>query len=541
MAYIRRHLIKNYVKTHTPSAPPPPSHPSSSSSSSLHFPSFSSPSSSPSVAAAATNSIAYATPFSLPLLRSNPNLNLFATRLAQERARVKAEKEREVRERRGRLGPLGAVMSASTHARGGGQGRAWVAAPTGGGTTGGVGQAARGRVVKGAAGLLLPPPSSASSFKHPSSASHNAAAGPSPYASPRSILAASRTSASTSSSSSRPAQETAQQTRARLRAERDALRNDGPLEAGEELERETERVWKEALRTMRGKGEVVQFEYEAEAVMAEKEKVGWARGGRGGRDAGWEVDFDEAEGLPDEPSWGGGGGAGGKGKAKQGDGGGCPWGEVQFGGSSDQEDEGEGRKKKEKKGEATPRAVPSGGGCPWGDIKLGSDDDDEQDVVLKTPTAKRTKSLPRSSVSATSSSKTARPPSAAHLASPSSRPSLSSASSFGRRPSLSAGDTSTSSILTTGSLAYDPSDPSSGPFFQLITPQTLLPLLSTLLLSLYASNGGKSVTEHDVREALAREEKWEAVGRFGKAVGEGLELLTERGEAQRYGGGWRPV
>ncbi|GAA5853645.1 hypothetical protein JCM9279_005088 [Rhodotorula babjevae] len=423
--YVRHHLRKRYVV-----AVPLPGSPSASDwsppPSSQRSPSSSSPSSSASSSSTNQDAAELALPFTLAAVQANPHLSLFASRLAQEQARLARDKERGIR----------------PAAAGAGARRAWVAPPPMGSGRG-AHHMARGSVGMGAARLLPPPSALAASGARRS--------GP---------LAAAHESAL-------------------------------PLLDGAELERAVARVWREAIRTMRKAGMVV----EAEEAAAGSDETVDERGGK-------QVE----EELPDLPRWERGRGAPvlmPQTPRRRGEPGRCG------------------------DGEGTPRAAQPAGACPWGDVKLFGPVDEEDEQLdggdeLCTPRASR----------ACADGRAAPPPvtprrSKAHPPAPtwsaSSNTSTSTSSSFTAQAQQS---------------------------FQLVTAGTLAPLLLTLLSTLFdhrrrpdQRNGApppSSVTERDLRVVLHGDERWAAVAQYSEAVGKALEVLAGEGRVERHGLGWRP-
>lgn len=427
--YVRHHLRKRYVV-----AVPLPGSPSASNwsppPSSQRSPSSSSPSSSTSSSSSNRDAAELALPFTLPALQSNPHLSLFASRLAQEQARIARDKERGIR----------------PSAAGAGARRAWVAPPPIGAGRG-AHHMSRGAVGMGAARLLPPPAASSSS----SAAGGRRSGAPAPA----------------------------------------PLEPAPPLLEGAELERAVARVWREAIRTMRKAGMVV----EAEEAAAHGDEAA-------GRSGGKAVD-DE---LPDLPRWERGRGA--PVLAPQ-----TPRRRAGRDGGDD--------------AEGTPRAPQPAGGCPWGDVKLFGplDEEDERhggDDELRTPRASRAgdgRPAPRPPV--TPSRSRARPPA----------------------PTWSASSVSSTSASNSATAQAQQS-------FQLVTAGTLAPLLLTLLSTLFdhrrrpdQRNGApppSSVTERDLRVVLHGDERWAAVAQYSEAVGKALEVLAGEGKVERHGLGWRP-
>ncbi|GAA5894951.1 hypothetical protein JCM8208_000072 [Rhodotorula glutinis] len=425
--YVRHHLRKRYVvAVPLPGSPsaidmsPPPS--------SQRSPSSSSPSSSTSSSSSTRSAAELALPFTLAAVQANAHLSLFASRLAQEQARVARDKARGARPGTAR--------------------RAWVAPPPMGAGRG-AHHMARSSVGMGAARLLPPPPTASSS---------------------------------SSSSSGR-------------RSGAPAVRHEHepPLLEGAELERAVARVWREAIRTMRKAGMVVEAE---EAAVS------------GDRAAGELRDKEVDDELPDLPRWERGRGA--PALMPQ-----TPRRRAACGGDD--------------AGEGTPRAAQPAGGCPWGDVKLfGLDEEDEGpsgEDGLRTPRASRAvvagRPAPRPPVTPTRGN--------AHAPAPT--------------WSASASTSTSTSALSTAQAQQS---------FQLVTAGTLAPLLLNLLSTLFdhrrrpgkrktaAPPPPSSVTERDLRVVLHGDERWAAVAQYSEAVGKALEVLAGEGRVERHGLGWRP-
>ncbi|KPV75202.1 uncharacterized protein RHOBADRAFT_53213 [Rhodotorula graminis WP1] len=420
--YVRHHLRKRYVVAIPfPGSPtdfdmsPPPS--------SQRSPSSSSPSSSTSSSSTSRHTAELALPFTLAAIQANAHLSLFASRLAQEQARVARDKERGVR------------PGAAT--------RAWVAPPPMGSGRGAQ-HVSRGSVGMGAA-RLLPPPSASSS----------------------------------TSSSSR-----------RSRAPLAPHEHEPPLLEGAELERAIARVWREAIRTMRKAGMVVEAE-DATARGDETVPAG---------ELGGKVVEDE---LPDLPRWERGRGA--PALAPQ-----TP--RRRAGRVGEDEDEG------------TPRAAQPAGGCPWGDVKLFGPDEEDED-----PSGQDGLGTPRAS----------RALGAARIAPPPVTPARPKA--HGPTPTWSASSGTSSTSSSTAQAQQS---------FQLVTAGSLAPLLLTVLSTLFdhrrrpdkrsGAPPPSSVRERDLRVVLHGDERWAAVAQYSEAVGKALEVLASEGRVERHGLGWRP-
>ncbi|GAA5828905.1 hypothetical protein JCM3770_004324, partial [Rhodotorula araucariae] len=342
---------------------------------------------------------------------------------------------------------------------------------------------ARGRVDRGAARLLLPPPSSASGAR-------------------------------------------ARVRRAERPEEADGREDghghrdgdgDGPLR-GAELDQAVGRVWREAIRTMRRNGMVVEAEAD---IDTDAEEVPLLVGRPSRRPRRLELDLPDLPRhraappplpQPQTPL-----------KKKRAVAGtaDAPWGAVVLPSASPA-------------GETTPRArahAPAFG-CPWGDAKLFGDDDQDDRVdrdgaaavpELKTPrAAQRAAPVP--------------PP----LSPPQAEPAAAWRSAVAGPASASASPArSDCSVVTTGSLAGDDGD-APLPVFQLVTPRSLAPLVLGLVRAAYATGQG-SVTDRDVRVRLHVDARWSAVAQFSEAVGKALEVLAEQGKVERHGQGWRPL
>ncbi|GAA5834756.1 hypothetical protein JCM11251_003655 [Rhodosporidiobolus azoricus] len=496
--YIRFHLQDKFVKSTSNSSASDrtsfadvlasPSPTPSPSSFNAPFDPFAPTDSPPTFASASTE---VSIPFSLSTLQtSSSHLQLFARRLAQRLARAKLDKEQGDRARKKRLGAAGVVLGGRPRLRNAiGVAEAYVAP----GRTG-VGKAKRGMVEKGSGAFLLP------------------------------------SSAQASHSTSTCDDEQIEARRARRRAEKALMRGeDGPLH-GAELEKAVGKVWRDALRTMRGNGVVVEYVAppQEEEVVEEVE----VEGGWGGA------------GLPDEPSWAK------RVKREVKEESVCPWGdpfaEIDLEGGETPTTPKATRAPAIKQ-EEVEDAVSA---CPWGDVKLEWDEsspkkevkvEEEEDAVVKTPTAQRiSPHHPRRS-SHSSNSKTPRPAAAA-FPSPLALPS-SSAARHGAGMGMDTSLRSESSYMTTGSLNYSlttsPTSPSL-PHFQLVTSRTLAPVVLSLLSALYSTGKG-NVEVLDIRKRMACDDTWEKVAAYSPEVDRAMEVLEEMGEAEKCGKGWRPV
>ncbi|GAA5867674.1 hypothetical protein JCM1840_006653 [Sporobolomyces johnsonii] len=429
----------------------------------------------------ATHTAEFALPFTLTSLTQNRHLALFARRLAQEKHKLKAHKEAEQRKRARLEGHLAVAVGATREGD-----KAWVAPPRTGAR--GAVKAKRGAVGKGSGKLvmMLPPPRSSA------------------------FSAANR------------ATETKEERRARR--EKEKADEEGAL-VGEELEVAVEECWKEALRTMRKGGMVVEW-----VPPPEEEDQGIEE----------EEDDDEEE-LPDLPSWGKGPetptkkrGVASKIKITEesppkikrkeesppAELSNCPWGEPRLflSQSSDGVD-------------AHTPVKRSRSHCPW-DLQLDSSQPDRTPQAAKKRRGDEEDETPRAGRPARVKKE---PP----------RFDASFGGGGGGNTSFAStdrgGNTSTSSSVAS-SFDYDTSS------FQLVTAGSLAPSILALLRTLYSSaasnrdrTGASSVSENDVRAAMHLDDRWSAVARFSEVVGKALEVLGERGEAERYGRGWRPV
>ncbi|GAA6001037.1 uncharacterized protein JCM10292_006343 [Rhodotorula paludigena] len=462
--YIRHHLSKHYIRTVSVPSSSAPSSPATPRASSSNWHTCASTAAGPSTAE-------YSLPFTLSDLVANSHLALFARRLAQERAlvaqRTKAARAR-TRSQRGVFAVQAGTISPSS------KGAAWVAPGNGRGAARG----GRGEVRSGAAGLLLPPPSASAAAR-------------------------------------------------RERRSDTERADDGPLE-GDELEEAVGKVWREALRTMRRNGDIV--EWVAPPGAAEDE---------GGKSAMTRA-LEKVDELPDlpmrrareaEPK------TPVKPKAKKA---GivadkavsaCPWGDVKLVLSDDDEPADDAQPTPRPAAAAAVQA-PSLSACPWGDVKLYPNDDDEP-AVFKTPQPKRT--TPVKPAPPSSTSPPARQPfDRSHYLGAAPR----AAPPPPRSPSAMSVASDTS-IVTTGSLALDDPNPQS---FQLVTPASLAPLVLSLVEQAYAAQvSSASVTEQAVRLRMYHDDRWAAVARYSEAVSRALAMLAAEGSIERHGQGWRPV
>ncbi|TKA53033.1 hypothetical protein B0A53_03912 [Rhodotorula sp. CCFEE 5036] len=504
--YIKLHVQRHYLQTIK-----------SSSSDEVHNGTTAAPPSSPSpfgVSDLSTTDdagIEIAIPFSLPQLKANKQLSIFATRLAQEQARLKEQARVEKLENARRWGTLGLAVRG---AMGEGDGR-------GGGGGGGVDETP----TKGRAWV-----------------------GPNPYL--RRDDATPALDYGPSSTSSKPQESGLRRRRERRRCDTILFWEEaGPL-YDDELADAVGKVWRTAIRTMRSWGMVIEYA-EPEPAQEPTRTSAWR-----------EADLpqlDRTDELPDLPrheersttvlrtprkrkspaatvvS-------------------NCPWGDVRLEGSTD--DEG---------AVSTPRAVKRSKvaddrkeeadgpapGCPWGDVKLFDDEDDPEDPT--TPVRADVRSSRQAGTSTTRFSPTTERP----IRSPSpefdiplppsaQRPSSPAAAARVKRSPSSYSDCSDTSIMTTGSLADADGDDTRAPppaqRFQLVTAASLCPLIEHLVKSIYATDTRlTSVSEADVRKRMYLDSQWEAVGRHGDQVTEALDLLCLDGVLQRHGQGFRPT
>lgn len=493
MLYIKMHLERRYLKQISGAVRPPAS-PSPSARRISSMPD----------AAAAEEEVSL--PFTLPQLRANDSLHLFATRVAQETAREK-ERKRLARANRSRVqGSLAVTAEAVAGAKGDTaalRSRAWV----------------RGRnpYLRGSDPPTVAP-------------------------------------------SSGRMRETAAERRERKRREGlAAFEEAGPL-FDEELKVEVGKVWRTAIRSMRAEGTIVEAE-EAEVEVAGNDgrksdapvsprAALWARTSR-------QAAADDLPDLPDLPRYAQAGPPPASSpptqvrtptkrkvsapvdKSPHA----CPWGDVRLGSSSDEEE----LKVEVASAGPTPRAglrqgdwsSPQQGSalaCPWGEVKLESQDDEVRSPLsadVKTPLAARTNSwvspliTPKQSYSP---DEYELPPSAQAPSSP-----------FRRPPGRSPSSASDASFLTTGSLA-DADDEEHPQRFQLVTASSLGPLVLTIVQNVYATNvRASSVSAEDVRARMYRDARWEAVARCGVQVDEALDLLCLDGSVHRHGEGYRPA
>uniref|UniRef100_A0A0K3CP21 BY PROTMAP: gi/647401717/emb/CDR48072.1/ RHTO0S16e00650g2_1 [Rhodosporidium toruloides] n=1 Tax=Rhodotorula toruloides TaxID=5286 RepID=A0A0K3CP21_RHOTO len=460
MVYIRHHLLRHFVRAVASADESPPSTPLASGRS---FPTSSPPH---------PGTVEYSLPFTIADLAANRHLALFATRLVQERAKLAEQKQLEKARLRQTAGSLASAAGGTAAPK---TTRSWVASgPMGGRKSG------RETGGRGAASLLLPPPM-----------------------------------ASASSSRSRGG-ETQEERRARRQKEREAkLQDAGPLK-DEALEKEVAKVWREAIRTMRANGMIVEFvEGPEDDEDDEKDDL--------------ELSFiDRKESrnalndLPDLPSRQSSRTSPPKEQHRAAAVSACPWGDVKLEMSSPKlSPETPRAPKRVKREEPSSPAV----ACPWGDVKLEGIDVD--DSVFKTPQPERIKQSmsPPVKVESPSSPAWNLPPSF-QRSSPTSR--------AHRSPSAA----SDASFVTTGSLS-DGARPQS---FQLVTVASLCPLVLDLLSTAYASNvSSPSVTEADLRQRMYQDDRWARVALYSEAVTAALSRLATEGQVQRHGQGWRPV
>ncbi|BGO91208.1 hypothetical protein JCM10020v2_002861 [Rhodotorula toruloides] len=472
MVYIRHHLLRHFVRAFANEGDASPSTPLSRTRS-ASFPTSSPPRSGP---------VEYSLPFTIADLAANRHLALFATRLVQERAKLAEQKQLEKTRLRQTAVSLASAVVGTAAPK---PPRSWVASGPMGGRKGGWRNGGRG-----AASLLLPPPM-----------------------------------ASASSSRSRGG-ETQEERRARRQKEREAkLEDAGPLK-GEALEKEVVKVWREAIRTMRANGMIVEF-VEGPEDDEDDEKADFELSfidRKASRNA-----LDDLPDLPSRRSFSRTSPPTQQRSASTVSA--CPWGDVKLEMSSPKLlPETPRASKRVKREEPSSPAV----ACPWGDVKLeGIDGDDsvfktpQPDSVFKTPQPKRIKQSlsPPVKVESPSSPAWNLPPSF-QRSSPTSR---------ARRSPSAASD---ASFATTGSLS-DEARPQS---FQLVTVASLCPLVLDLLSAAYASNvSSPSVTEEDLRQRMYQDDRWARVALYSEAVSAALSRLATQGQVERHGQGWRPV
>jgi hypothetical protein len=504
--YIKLHVQRHYLQTIK-----------SSSSDEVHNGTTAAPPSSPSpfgVSDLSTTDdagIEIAIPFSLPQLKANKQLSIFATRLAQEQARLKEQARVEKLENARRWGTLGLAVRG---AMGEGDGR-------GGGGGGGVDETP----TKGRAWV-----------------------GPNPYL--RRDDATPALDYGHSSTSSKPQESGLRRRRERRRCDTILFWEEaGPL-YDDELADAVGKVWRTAIRTMRSWGMVIEYA-EPEPAQEPTRTSAWR-----------EADLpqlDRTDELPDLPrheersttvlrtprkrkspaatvvS-------------------NCPWGDVRLEGSTDDEGAVSTPRAVKKSKVADDRKEEADGpapGCPWGDVKLFDDEDDPEDPT--TPVRADVRSSRQAGTSTTRFSPTTERP----IRSPSpefdiplppsaQRPSSPAAAARVKRSPSSYSDCSDTSIMTTGSLADADGDDTRAPpppqRFQLVTAASLCPLIEHLVKSIYATDTRlTSVSEADVRKRMYLDSQWEAVGRHGDQVTEALDLLCLDGVLQRHGQGFRPT
>lgn len=455
--------------------------------------------------------IEIAIPFSLPQLKANQQLSIYATRLAQEQARLKEQARVEKLENARRLGTLGLAA----HGKHGGAAR--------GGGGGGVDETpTKGQAWVGANPDLRRDATPDLDYGLSSTQSKPHEAGPS--------------------------------RRRRERRRCDTIffwEEAGPL-YDDKLADAVGKVWRTAIRTMRSWGMII--EYAEPAPVQEPTRTSAWRNA----DLPQLVGTDELPDLPRHeersttvlrtPR-----------KRKSPAAtvvSNCPWGDVRLEGSSDDEagDDFGGA------AVSTPRAVKKSKvtddrkeeadgpapGCPWGDVKLFDDEDDPEDPTTPMRAAVQSSRQPGTSTRSSPTERPVRspspefelplPPSAQRPSSPAAR--------VKRSPSFYS-DCSDTSFVTTGSLANNDGDETpSAPLpqkFQLVTAASLCPLIENLVKSIYATDTRlTSVSEEDVRKRMYLDSQWEAVGRHGDQVTEALDLLCLDGVLQRHGQGFRP-
>ena len=510
--YIKLHVQRHYLKSIK-----------SSSSDEDHNGTTATPPSSPSpfgVSDLSTTTdddagIEIAVPFSLPQLKANKQLSIFATRLAQEQARLKEQARVEKLANARRWGTLGLAV------RGAMGGKDGDGARGGGGGGGGVDETP----TKGQAWV-----------------------GPNPYL--RRDDATPALDYGPSSTSSKPQESGLRRRRERRRCDTTLFWEEaGPL-YDDDLADAVGKVWRTAIRTMRSWGMVIEYA-EPEAPVQEPTRATARRR---------KADLPQLDGtdeLPDLPrheersttvlrtprkrkspaatfvS-------------------NCPWGDVRLEGSTDDEEGAVSTPRAVKKSKVVDdRKEEAGGpapGCPWGDVKLFDDEDDPEDPT--TPVRADVRSSRQAGTSTTRFSPTTvrpvRSPSPEFdipLPPSAQRPSSPAAARVKRSPS-SYSDCSDTSIVTTGSLAdNDDGDETPPPQrFQLVTAASLCPLIGDLVKSIYKTDTRlTSVSEEDVRKRMYLDSQWEAVGRHGDQVTEALDLLCLDGVLKRHGQGFRPT
>ncbi|BGP24248.1 hypothetical protein JCM10295v2_003158 [Rhodotorula toruloides] len=469
MVYIRHYLLRHFVRAVASDDDASPSTPLSRST----LTSF--PASSPTQ----SRTVECSLPFTIANLATNRHLALFATRLVQERAKLAEQKQLEKKRQRQIAGSLAhaAVGTAAPKT-----GKSWVAYGVMGER--GPSKGGRGTTGRAATSLLLPPPMA-------------------------------------SASSSRPRTgEMQEERRVRRQKEMDAKLEDAGSLKGEALEKEVAKVWREALRTMRANGMIVEY-VEAPQDDDEEEddlELSFVIGKASRRSA--------PDDLPDLPSRRPSHTSPPRQQRCDTAVSACPWGDVKLELSSPKlSPETPRASKRVKRNQPCNPSV----ACPWGDVKLkGIDDEaDAADSAFKTPQPKRIKqsTSPPVKVESPSSPAWTVPPSF-QRSSPTSRPH--------RSPSAA----SDASFVTTGSLS-DEARPQS---FQLVTATSLCPLVFALLSATYASNiSSPSVTESDLRQRMYQDDRWARVALYSEAVTGALSLLAAEGQVQRHGKGWRPV
>ncbi|GAA5876665.1 hypothetical protein JCM3774_005908 [Rhodotorula dairenensis] len=443
-------------------------------------------------------------PFSLPQLRANKQLSIYATRLAQEQARVKEQRrvDRLLDERR--KGPL--ALAAATRA---GRGGEFDETP-----------------VKGQAWTAVNPYLS----NDTADPSFERTAGAGPDCAPVS------TSATSSSLLGR---------RARQRRETIMFWEEaGPL-YDDELAEQVGKVWRTAIRTMRSQGTIIEYTEPVATEPAESSRASsWRRTNRALNGSGELLDLPRYGGTAASPI---GVRTPRKRKAPSGVSN-CPWGDVRLQGSDDDDAVSTPRPSKQAKVVAASELVDEAGpapGCPWGDVKLFGEDNAEADdaegegtpvqtpVVATTPQARR----PATRFSPEAQPRSPSPELDFQLPPSAQRPPLEARAPHRSPSSLS--DSSDASLMTTGSLADDVPAPQR---FQLVTAASLCPLVDSLVASIYATNTHlTSVSSEDVRKRLYLDSQWEAVARHGDQVDEALDLLCLDGALQRHGQGFRPT
>lgn len=509
--YIKLHVQRHYLESISSSASEQDHNGTTATTAAVGPPSSPSPFGVSDLSTTADAGIEIAVPFSLPQLKANKQLSIFATRLAQEQARLKEQARVEKLENAHKWGSLG--LAGRGAMGGGGGGRGVDETPT------------KGQAWVGENPYLRRDATPAVDYGLPST-------------------------------SSKPQE-------LRLRHRRERRRCDTILfwqEAGplydDELADAVGKVWRTAIRTMRSWGMIIEY---AEPAPAPVRTSAW-------READLPQQLDGTDELPDLPrheersttvlrtprkrtS-----------PAATPVASNCPWGDVRLQGSSDDEEGNDFRGA----AASTPRAVKKSKlvddrkeeaegpapGCPWGDVKLFDDEDDPEDPTTPMRAAARSSRQPGTPKRFSPTERPIRSPSPEFelpLPPSAQRPSSPAAAARVKRSPSSYSDCSDTSIMTTGSLADDDdgAETRAAPppqRFQLVTAASLCPLMEHLVKSIYATDTRlTSVSEADVRKHMYLDSQWEAVGRHGDQVTEALDLLCLDGVLQRHGQGFRPT